>query len=423
MRPVSAPRSKPPARLFFVNRYFYPDESATSRILSDLAFRLAAQGVPVAVVTSRQLYEDSNAQLPTSETLRGVDIHRIPTAGLGRSRLLGRALDYVSFHVTVAWRLARLVRPGDIIVAKTDPPLLSVTLSHVAAWRGALLINWLQDVFPEVANALVPGALPSWAYRMLAAARDRSLRRAAMNVVIGESMGTYLNRRGVDPGHVRVIPNWSDCDAVKPMESSHTATRRRLGLTGRFVVGYSGNFGRAHEFETLIAAARLLTDDPEVTFLMTGAGAKNAPLRQAVERAGLNSFRFQGYQPAEMLSDTMAAADVHLVSLLPSIEGLVLPSKVYGILAAGRPVLFIGDPDGEIARLISLHDCGITAAVGDGRFLATALKALQDDPKRRAAMGANARQLALTRFTADRAASDWLEMLTRIDSLRPAVTS
>jgi colanic acid biosynthesis glycosyl transferase WcaI len=420
---VTAARGKRPARVFFVNRYFHPDESATSRMLSDLTFRLAAQGLPVAVLTSRQLYENPHAQLPSSETIRGVAVHRVATARLGRSRLLGRALDYLSFHIAVAWRLTVLLRPGDIVVAKTDPPLLSVTLSHVAAWRRAPLINWLQDVFPEVANALVPGALPQWIHRKLAAVRDRSLRRAAMNVVIGERMGAYLIQRGIDPRQVRVIPNCADCDAVKPMQPSHSVTRRRLGLVGLFVVGYSGNFGRAHEFETLIAGARLLINDPEIVFLMTGGGAKNAPLREAVEHAGLVGFHFQGYQPAELLSDTMAAADVHLVSLLPAIEGLILPSKVYGILAAGRPVLFIGDPAGEIARLIRLHDCGITVAVGDGRFLATALQTLQANPKRCEVMGSNARRLALTRFTSDRAASDWLEVLAAIDELRQPVAS
>jgi colanic acid biosynthesis glycosyl transferase WcaI len=407
-----------PARVVFVNRYFYPDESATSRMLSDLAFRLAAQGLSVAVVTSRQLYEDPHARLPAFETTRGVCVHRVATATWGRSRLVGRALDYASFHTAVAWRLARLLRPGDSVVAKTDPPLLSVTLAHVAAWRGASLINWLQDVFPELAAALAPGALPPWLYWTLARARDRSLRSAAMNVVIGERMGVYLLRRGIDPDHVRVIPNWTDCDTVKPMEPLHSVTRRRLGLTGQFVIGYSGNFGRAHEFETLLGAARLLIDDPRVAFLMTGGGAKNAPLQQAVERAGLLAFHFQGYQPAELLSDSMAAADVHLVSLLPSIEGLLVPSKVYGILAAGRPVLFVGDPEGEIARLVRQHDCGISVAVGDGPGLAKALRTLEADPMRRKAMGANARRLALSRFTSDRAASDWLEMLTLLSELR-----
>jgi colanic acid biosynthesis glycosyl transferase WcaI len=411
---MNATRRKRPARVFFVNRYFHPDESATSRMLSDLTFRLAAQGVSVAVVTSRQLYEDPRAQLPSSETIRGVSVHRVATATLGRSRLLGRALDYVSFHAAVAWRLSRLLRPGDIVVAKTDPPLLSVTLSHVAAWRGVRLINWLQDVFPEVAVTLAPGILPKPLQAPLTSMRDRSLKRATMNIVLSEGMRERVCARGVDPAKTIVIPNWADTKAITPRATTASFTRRRLGLTDRFVIGYSGNFGRAHEFDTLMSAAKLLNDDARFAFLMTGGGARSHDLQHAVAQAHLTNFQFQRYQPAQWLSDSMAAADVHLVSLLPALEGLIVPSKVYGILAAGRPVVFIGDTGGDIAQLIREHGCGISVAVGAGAELAEGLRSLQADLARVQLMGVNARRLALARFTSEHAADDWLRLLAGI---------
>jgi colanic acid biosynthesis glycosyl transferase WcaI len=413
-QPVTAARGKRPARVFFANRYFYPDESATSRILSDLAFRLAEQGLSVAVVTSRQLYEEPRAQLPSSETIRGVTIHRVATARLGRARLLGRALDYASFHAAVAWRLLRLVRPGDIVVAKTDPPLLSVTLSHVAAWRGAFLINWLQDVFPEVAVTLAPGILPKPLHAPLLSMRDRSLRRATMNIVLSEGMRARVHARGVEPGKTIVIPNWADTKNLTPRPTGASFTRRRLGLTDRFVIGYSGNFGRAHEFDTLIAAAKLLNDDSRFVFLMTGGGARSQGLQHAVAQARLTNFHFQRYQPAQWLNDSMAAADLHLVSLLPALEGLIVPSKVYGILAVGRPVMFIGDTRGDVAQLIRDHGCGISVAVGAGAELAQGLRSLRADPARVQLMGVNARRLALARYTGDHAADDWVRLLAGI---------
>ena len=412
-----------PTSVVFVNRFFHPDESATSRLLSDLAFRLVRRGVPVSIVTSRQLYENPSARLPAHEIIDGVEIFRTAGTALGRRTLAGRALDYLTFHLSAALTLMRVVHPGDVVVAKTDPPLISVVTSWVAKWRGASLVNWLQDLFPEVAIALVPAAMPRWMQSAMTRARDRSLRRAAFNVVLGERMGAILTRRGIDPDRIRVIPNWSDCDAVVPVEADCSLTRRELGLLDRFVIGYSGNFGRAHEFETLIAAARLLADDAGFAFLMTGGGAKNAPLRAAVERAGLTGFHFQGYQPAERLSDSMAAADVQLVSLLPAVEGLIVPSKVYGILAAGRPVVFVGDTDGEVARMIARHDCGIAVPVGDGPGLAEALRMLKADPVRRASMGANARHCALTRHTSEHATGQWLEMLGKIAELRLLVAA
>jgi glycosyltransferase involved in cell wall biosynthesis len=401
-------------RLVCVNRYFFPDQSATSRLLTDLAFRLAARGVRVAVVTSRQLYDQPRAALPRREVTAGVEIHRIPTATQGRGRLLGRLLDYASFHLAAAWMLLTLLKRGDVVVAKTDPPLISIVVSWAARLRGARLVNWLQDLFPEVASALTPGLLPRWLDGWLIAARDRSLKRAAMNVVLSEGMAARLLTRGIAADRLRVIPNWADVASIAPVAREESQTRRRLMLEVRFVVGYSGNLGRAHEFGTLLAAARALREDPGVVFLMTGAGAQASALRRQVDEERLTSFLFQDYQPAELLADNLAAADVHLVSLLPRLEGLIVPSKVYGVLAAGRPVVFIGDPEGDVGRLVRENHCGIAVRVGEGERLAAELRALRNDPERVSTMGERGRQLALERFTSEHAVASWLSLLRAI---------
>ena len=409
--PGKNPMGQPGPRVVFVNRYFSPDQSATSRMLSDLAFRLVQRGVSVTVVTSRQLYEDPRAALSRREVINGVTVYRVSTATCGRSRLLGRALDYVSFHVAAGLALLRLLTRGDVVVAKTDPPLISLVVSRAAAMRGAVLVNWLQDLFPEVASVLTPGLIPTSLTRMLVGARNYSLRRAAMNVVLGEGMRQRLLATGVDPSRVSIVPNWADVASVVPHPTVSSETRSRLGLQDRFVIGYSGNLGRAHEFDTLIGAARLLRADPRVAFLITGAGAKADALRAAVRAEGLDNFFFQGYQPVERLGDSLAASDVHFVSLLPALEGLIVPSKVYGILAAGRPVLFVGDPAGDLARIVTTQGCGIAVAVGDSAKLAAEIALLRDSPQRLASMGLKARELALSRYTSEHAVADWVRLL------------
>jgi len=394
-------------KLVFVNRYFHPDESATSRLLSDLAFRLAEQGVKVVVVTSRQLIDDPRASLPAHEVVAGVTVHRVATATQGRARLAGRALDYASFHVAAGARLLGLLAAGDIVVAKTDPPLISIVVSHIARWRGARLVNWLQDVFPEVAVALGTPAIPGWICSALAAARDRSLQRAAVNVVLGERMRERLLGRGISAGQIKIVTNWADERQVRPLAPRSSLIRQRLGLAELFVVGYSGNLGRAHEFDTLLGAARLLRGDPQVVFLITGSGAKAGALRRAVQTEGLGNFHFLPHQPAELLADSLAAADVHLISLLPALEGLIVPSKLYGILAAGRPGIFIGDTDGEVARVLGAHDCGISFSVGDSEGLAAGLRSMRKSPLRLQEMGENAHRLALKRYTTRTALSEW----------------
>ena len=401
-------------RVVFVNRYFHPDQSATSRMLSDLAFRLAERGVSVAVVTSRQLYENPRAALPALEVMNGVTVHRVSTATRGRSRLVGRALDYLSFHAAAGLELIRVLSRGDVVVAKTDPPLISVVVSLAARLRGALLVNWLQDLFPEVASVLTPGLLPKWVERQLVATRDRSLRRAAMNVVLSEGMRQRVLKTGVETAKVRIVPNWADTDSVVPQPTATSQSRQRLGLAGRFVVGYSGNLGRAHEFDTLIGAARLLRADSRFAFLITGSGAKAEALKESVRAEGLENFFFQPYQPAGLLSDSLAAADVHFVSLLPALEGLIVPSKIYGIFAAGRPALFVGDRNGDVARTLREHDCGVAVALSDCAGLADELRLLAESPQRVESMGANARALGLARYTSEHAVTDWLAFLSAI---------
>jgi glycosyltransferase involved in cell wall biosynthesis len=241
-----------------------------------------------------------------------------------------------------------------------------------------------------------------------------------MNVVLGEAMRRRLLSAGVSESQVRVIPNWADTTNVSPQSAQTSTTRQRLGLGGRFVVGYSGNLGRAHEFDTLVGAARLLRGDPQFAFLITGSGAKADALRDAIRAEGIDSFFFQGYQPAELLSDSLAAADVHFVSLLPELEGLIVPSKVYGILAAGRPALFVGDTGGDVARMLTAEGCGVAVEVGDSARLAAELAALRDCPERLRAMGVRARELAVARYTSAHAVADWLEFL---EDIAPAATA
>jgi glycosyltransferase involved in cell wall biosynthesis len=256
--------------------------------------------------------------------------------------------------------------------------------------------------------------LPPWLQRALSVLRDRSLRRAAVNIVLSNGMRDRLRARGIQDGRLRVVPNWSDTDSIQPLQPADSESRRRLGITDRFVVGYSGNFGRAHEFHTLLGAARQLRTDPRFVFLMTGGGAKAGELQQTVARERLSNFIFQDFQPVEMLSDSLAAADIHLVSLLPAMEGLIVPSKLYGIFAAGRPAVFIGDPGGDIPAMLRANSCGICIPIGNSELLASELVGLCEAPQRVAAMGQAARRLALECYTSEHAVRDWLSLLAAV---------
>ena len=391
-------------KLIFVNRYFRPDLSATSQLLSDLALHLARGGREVHVVTSRQRYEDAAARLPAEEVIEGVRVHRVWTSRFGRGSLPGRALDYLSFYLAAGLRLAALARAGDLVLAMTDPPLLSFSAALVARLRGARLVNWLQDVFPEIAQRLGLRVAGGVLGALARAARGFSLRAAALNVVLGDRMREAVVQ--IEPGcreRIAVIHNWADGRAIQPLPTQATALRRERRCEGRFVVGYSGNFGRVHEFDTVMAAARALVGQGDVAFSFTGGGYYMK--RLAAER--LPNVLLHGYLPMGQLADGLGSCDVHLVTLRPELEGLVVPSKFYGIAAAGRPVIFVGDRQGEVAHMVRRADCGLVVAAGDAAGLARAIVSLRDDASVRTAMGIRARAMFEANYDRPQAMALW----------------
>jgi glycosyltransferase involved in cell wall biosynthesis len=405
-------RSRLP-RIWFVNRFFWPDYSATSQILSDLAFGLAREGAEIAVICSRGRYDDPQAILPASEHRFGVEIHRVIRPRFGRGGFFGRAVDGCAMYAGFASALAARARRGDIVVAKSDPPLLGAAIAPVARALGLQRINWLQDLYPEVALGLGVKALRPFA-PLLYAARDWSL-RGAFNVTVGEAMAERVARRGVGRDRVTCIPNWSDERALTAAPEATRALREAWGLTGKFVLGYCGNLGRAHEFDTLLDAAERLRGRSDIAFLLVGGGHLVAGLKREVERRGLGAaFRFEPYQPSEMLAETLSAPDAHWISLRPEMEGLIVPSKFYSAAAAGRPIVAVVDRASELSAIVRRCDCGLVAAPGDGAALAAAALALADDPGRRTQMGANARAMIEREFPRERAFEAWRRRLEQV---------
>ena len=400
-------------KVWFVNRFFWPDYSATSQLLTDLAFRLASEGLEIGVICSRDGYDNPRARLPAFECYNGVEIHRVVQPRFGRGRLLGRAVDCLSMYAGFAAALAMRARPGDIVVGKTDPPMLSAAIAPVARLRGLSQINWLQDLYPEVALGLGLDALRPLA-PLLFALRDWSL-AGAFNVTVGEGMAERVARRRISRDRIACIPNWCDEIRLAGADDAAQRLRARWGLQGKFALGYCGNLGRAHEFDTLLGAAERLRGREDIVFLFVGGGHLTPKLQAEVGRRGLaRAFRFQPYQPAGRLAATLSAADAHWVSLRPEMEGLIVPSKFYAAAAAGRPIVAAVHERGELAELVRRHDCGRVAPPGDPAAFAAAVLALSDDPARRERLGRNARAMIENEFPRARALDAWVTRLEQV---------
>jgi glycosyltransferase involved in cell wall biosynthesis len=253
-----------------------------------------------------------------------------------------------------------------------------------------------------------------------------------MNVVIGELMSDRLARRGITSTQIRVLPNWADCSALIPVDNAINRLHADWNLSDQFVVGYSGNLGRAHDIETLLTAiAKLEAGGTRISarpvrWLFIGGGHLFEDMKRAAADRALKSIAFQPYQPRNRLSESLSAADVHIVALRPELEGLIVPSKFYGVAAAGRAAIFIGAPDGEIPRVIARGACGVTIASGDSEALVRAVIFLASDPKRCREMGKRARALCVELYSKTNAIDGWNELLhdvTRPREIRNATQS
>ena len=393
-------------KIIFINRFFPPDHSATSQILADLAFHLAKTGMSAHVITSRQVYDEPDAVLPTNDNICNVHVTRVWTTRFGRQRLLGRTFDYLTFYLSTTWSLFSLLEPGDIVVAKTDPPLVSVVAAMVAKIRRAKLINWIQDLFPEVAGALGIGGIGRLE-GLLRSVRNWSLQTAYKNVVIGDGMATKLTEEGIPSDTIQVIHNWSDGRAIQPVDREKNDLRREWRLREKFVVGYSGNIGRAHEFDTILSAAEKLKSAANIIFLFIGGGAQRDRIEGEARRRGLANIMFKPYQPREQLMLSLSVPDIHLISLNPALEGLIVPSKFYGVAAAGRPTLFIGSKNGEIPRILRKAQCGFSIEIGQAEEASRIIRELADHHATCLLLGMRARALFDQRFDTRHAMQAW----------------
>jgi colanic acid biosynthesis glycosyl transferase WcaI len=389
-------------RVVFLNRFYWPAEPATAQLLLDLATGLAARGWSVTVLTGH-----SAPGLPTHERHRDVEIVRLGPVMATTQNLARRAVDFVRFHLAALPALLRAVRRGDVVVPLTDPPLIGVTAALVAGLRGARTMHWIHDIYPEVVRAVNPHAGARAANALLRPFRNDAWRGAAACITLGEAMAGLVAEAGVASDRVHIVPNWAPDGVAPAPEAAVAALRREWDLGERFVVGYSGNLGRVHDLGGLLEVAAALRDEPRIVFLFVGHGAAFAALQAAAQARGLAHVRFQPPQPRRALAAVLAAPDLHLVSLRAGCERVVFPSKIYGVAAAGRPMLLLGARDSEIAHAIDKAGMGAVFGPHDVAGLSACLRDLASDPVRRRRWGAAALAFHHANGGAARAIAQW----------------
>ena len=357
----------PKPRILVLNQYYRPGVEATANLLAELCEALAEE-YEVTVVTGRVR---DHEELPADEILDGVRVLRARSTAFDRAQLHLRAVNYATYLADSILRSLTL-EPPDVVLTLTDPPMIGDIGLVVARRFGVPLVVVSEDVFPEIAVELKRLENPVL-IGLLRLTVETYLRRADRIVAIGETMRERLEAKGAPPERVRVIENWIDTGRITPQPRINSWSRGH-GLDAGFLVMHSGNVGHAQDVATLVRAATFLRDLEDVRIVVIGAGAMHASVIALAERLETTNVTFLPYQPRSVLSESLSGADLHYLGLMRGLSGFVVPSRAYGVLAAGRPLLLSADEECETVRIVRTAGCGVVVPPGRPELVAGAIR-------------------------------------------------
>ena len=388
-------------KILVIQQHFYPEVAATGQLLLDLCEGLVKAGYKVKVITGNPTeipQEKQKGNFLRKENYKGIEIFRLKNTTFNKYRMAGRVLNYLSFHFLIFFHMLFYERP-DLVFVLSTPPFISFSGLMLKVFKRSKVIYNVQDLFPDLAVEL--GKLKNKQFiEFLKKLSELIVRRVDKVVVVGEYMEKRIReellRETSTDTHVVTIHNWADGDKIKVLreDEENNFLKREWRLEGKFVVLYSGNIGYLHEFDTIISTAEYFAKEGprEIVFVFIGEGIKKSYIEEKIKEKGLYNILFFPYQSREMLTYSLGLADVSLVTLEKGFEGMVVPSKIYGILASGKPVIAIIGEESEITEIIRRGKCGEIIKIGDFKALSNAIINYYKNPQKCNEEGMNGRK-------------------------------
>ena len=431
-------RSEVKCSVLILNQGFWPDVAATAQHAFDLARYLHSHGDQVSAIASRSIYGNAGSVLPSYESIDGIEIHRVTSIVFGKRGIASRSFDFLAFNFACLFKAMSLPR-HDVVVCLTTPPFIALVGLFLRWTKGTRFVFWTMDLYPDVPIAAGIMKRGSIAHRTFDFLDRVCLRRADLVVVLGRCMRERVLAKGVDPSRLAMITPWSDpaevpnlparhlepaVDALATLRGSSSGAiptiagpnpfRVEWDIGNRFVIEYSGNCGVGHDVSTVCDAMLALRDDDGIRWVFVGSGVARPRIEEFIERNNIHNVIMRPYQPRSRLGDLISLGDVHLVLVANGFEGLLLPSKFYGVMAAGRPTIYVGPDSSEVARVIIDENCGYVVPNGDCAGLVAAIRELQATPALALAQGSRGRRGLEARWSLEQQCSAWRRHLHRL---------
>ena len=394
-------------KLSIFTQFYPPDYAATGQLIEELAIQLGKLGINVNIFTGQPGYAFRKESAPLKERLDKLFIRRSRTAILWNSRIRGKAINGLLFCLRSGLHLMKAAGRGDILLITTAPPFLQVLGYLANRCFGTPYVCLIYDLYPDVAVELNVVSTKNWLVQSWNWLNKKIWRQAQSIVVLSSTMKERVIAKCPEvKDKISVIHNWANPDWIMPLAKQDNWFAQQHDLVNKFTVMYSGNMGRCHEMDTIMTAAKQLQNE-DIQFVFIGGGAK----QQICVQQDLPNCRFLPYQEKHVLPHSLTACDLSLVSISSGMEGLVAPSKLYGILAAGRPVAAICEPHSYLKLLLSKANCGATFNNGDGTGLATFIRRLAQDRELALNMGTAGREYLESNFTPEIIALEYSKLL------------
>jgi glycosyltransferase involved in cell wall biosynthesis len=402
-----------PLQLTICTEFYPPDYAATGQLIEELALQLEQLGMPVHIFTGQPGYAFHKSSAPSIEYTGKLRIQRSSASRLWHSRIRGKGINGLLFFLRAALHLLNAKRRGDLVLLTTAPPFLPILGYLANLFLGLPYICLIYDLYPDIAIELKVVSAKHGLTRLWNWLNKKVWKRANHIIVVSSTMKDRMQAHCPGIGEkISVIHNWADPAWITPMPKQSNWFAQHYSLVDTFTVLYSGNMGRCHDMDTILEAARQLQHEP-IRFLFIGEGAKRRDCIEQVENLGLNNCQFLPYQEKQDLPYSLTACDLSLVSINSGMEGLVAPSKLYGTLAAGRPVAVVCEPHSYLRNLVADAKCGATFRNGDGTGLANFIRFLASDRQVAERMGTAGRQYLQKNFTPEIIAQEYLKVLAK----------
>ncbi len=399
--------------IVFFTQLYRPDMTTTATIMTDLLEDLASYGLDIKVICAQPTYliRKNSAK---KEIYNKVIIRRIWTFLFDKNKNLGRILNSMSCFIVMLANLFTTEKEA-LLIFNTNPALLSLLGYIGKKFRNQRYMILVHDLWPELpahTKIIKKGGI---IYRTIDFLTILSFRHSTGTIVLSNTMKKLILNKVTEKKHsIYVIHNWADANRVFPVAKENIRMINRLGLKDKKIVMYSGNLGRYQPLEVMIGAANELKKRKDILFLFVGNGGKKAKIQNMAENLELCNIKFMPFQPLDRLSESLSMADVSLMGIYPENEGVIMPSKLYSLLAVGKPIVCVSDIKSEVADILQQAGAGIQSSVNDPKELANNILAIVDDQEKAREMGQNGRTYFLEHFERKIITKQWNDMLIKL---------